>query len=433
MFFCLGSSCDNLMSYSVRDIFWPLKQTDVCLPTIFIENSSVTNNPVFTQGITGNRSAINFTSSLKQYFVIDYGYDFRNRSFTISLWLYYIKPADFYHMIFASCSQTNWTQCLGLYIVNDWAVFNFFDVPTVRTVSLNNNSWYHIAGIYDITTGNRSIYLNGIKNSEQNVTMYEGNITNITIGWASHMINSYLNGLMDRLSLINQAMSADEVLQEATLTAYYSFNTSIEQDSGPNRLHGSGYNVNLTNSSLGDHALRFSNNSNGSYFQAENFLLLGFSNYSFSISFWILPIQSERNSSVLFMSWSNGGCLPIIGLNSSGTINAQVENRSQEIVNIARFISFNYWALITLTYDTDNLTLYANDQLVQTISQVDYEGHGSPVTLTLGYSPTLIDCSSPHIIPGPFEGYIDEFRVYSRCLTSGEITAMYNAYPESGE
>ena len=421
------------MSYSVRDIFWPLKQTDVCLPTIFIENSTVTNNPVFTQGITGNRSAINFTSSLKQYFVIDYGYDFRNRSFTISLWLYYIKPADFYHMIFASCSQTNWVQCLGLYIVSDWAVFNFFDVPTVRTVSLNNNSWYHIAGIYDITTGNRSIYLNGIKNSEQNVTMYEGNTTNITIGWASHMSNSYLNGFIDRLSLINQAMSADEVLQEATLTAYYSFNTSIEQDSGPNRLHGSGYNVNLANSSLGDHALRFSNNSNGSYFQAENFLLLGFSNYNFSISFWILPIQSGRNSSVLFMSWSNGGCLPIIGLYSSGTINAQVENRSEEIVNIAGSISFDYWSLITLTYDTDNLTFYANNGLVQTISQVDYKGRGSPVTLTLGYSPTLIDCSSPHIIPGPFEGYIDEFRVYSRCLTSDEITAMYNANPESGE
>ena len=65
----------------------------------------------------------------------------------------------------------------------------------------------------------------------------------ITIGAAdrtgSGTASNFWTGLIDQLSYVSQAKNATEILDDATLVAYYSFDNGTNyRDSGPNRING---------------------------------------------------------------------------------------------------------------------------------------------------------------------------------------------------
>ncbi len=49
---------------------------------------------------------------------------------------------------------------------------------------------------------------------------------------------SYWTGYIDQVSYISMAKSAAEILIDATLVAYYSFDNGSFYDSGPNKING---------------------------------------------------------------------------------------------------------------------------------------------------------------------------------------------------
>jgi len=400
-----------------------LKESYTSYPITYIENFTVNNQPCFFQGIIGNRSAIQLSAGLLQYVTIGYLYNFANTNFSVTAWIYlYSSQSEM--TIFAQCDVHVVSECMFLRITSMKMQFGFFgpNSDTTGSTSLNTNSWYHVAFVYDYTSQTQIVYLNGLEDGRNTPRSYSGSPSNITIGRARQTTGTYFDGLIDRLSIVNQTMTADEVLEEATLSAYYSFNSSIGMDSGPNQINGSGYNVHLSFGS--PYYLQFSTQGINSYFEAKSFLLLGISSHSYSFSFWILLNQPQSGGSIIYITSEDSSCSPMLGFSEKGTIIAPNPNEgTQEIV--AAPLPTNTWIHIALTYEySQNLILYQNGLPIGSIKPSINATSESPVTLTLGYLDSQINCTNSSIVPGMIDGAIDEFRIYSRCLTGADIETL---------
>lgn len=134
--------------------------------------------------------------------------------------------------------------CLGLFIYYKTQYFDFLNIECRGTTIISINRWHHVAFVYDYPNRMQYVYLNGelecIGLSRSPLLVTE---SYITIG-AHHDPGpsgfQYLwNGLIDQLIYISHVKSAMEILDDATLVAYYQFNSvSMNLDSGPNKIDG---------------------------------------------------------------------------------------------------------------------------------------------------------------------------------------------------
>jgi hypothetical protein len=135
------------------------------------------------------------------------------------------------------------------------------------------------------------------------------------------------------------------------------------------------------------------------------------------LSFWIRTSLNHASGSIIYATSENDWCLPIFGFNQYGQIVAQSSD-GNILEIIGQELSINTWNHIALTYEYgQNLDLYQNGLLVDSIGPFNFAISGSPVTLTLGFLDHQANCYTQSIVPGPFDGAIDDFQVYSRYLT----------------
>jgi hypothetical protein len=407
------------------DIFWSLEGSTLTYPIAYLQNSTTDNQSCFVPGVMGESSAIILSADLKQYFTIDYPFNFQNTSFSVSAWIY-LNSNQTNMTVFGQCGNGSSSYCLQMYIQTQFIFFSWSSSTAGSDITsntrLNINRWYHLAFVCDSALITQTIYVDGLVDSILTQLGYQpSTLSNITIGRVLNSENTYFDGMIDRFSLINQIMTDDAVLTEASLAAYYSFDASIESDSGPNNISASSLNVHLE-SSIFNQSLSFSQSN--SYFQAERLLLLGDSYRSYSFTLWINPSIDHTNGSIIHTTSNNYWCLPMLGFNINGNIIAQSSNGSiQEIIGPQ--LSINTWAHIALTYDSNNnLTLYQNGTLVGTIGPFTYASSGLPVTVTIGYPVVEIGCRTQSLELGQFYGEIDDLRIYSRSLNNSDIVQI---------
>jgi hypothetical protein len=116
----------------------------------------------------------------------------------------------------------------------------------------------------------------------------------LTIGYTVPNGGGYFNGFIDQLSLVEWAKNATDILNDATLVAWYSFANNSYRDSGPNGINGIGVNTIFNNDTI------LLNNTK-SYFQSTGFVLLRIDNRTYSFSIWINPIQTN-GTSIIYLS-----------------------------------------------------------------------------------------------------------------------------------
>ena len=424
-FFCifLDPTCFTPLPFTSSDVIWSLKKNGTLYPTTYIENVVVSNYPCFVQGIIGERSAISLSANLQEYFTMAYLYDFRYISFSVSAWIY-LNSSQNEMTIFAQCGTNIASKCLSLGITNMIMTFGFFHADTNGSTTLQINYWHHVAFVYNYTSQTQIVYLDGVEDGRGTSMVYLGDPYNITIGRESESTGRYFDGLIDRISILNRAMTADEVLEEATLSAYYAFDNSITKDSGPNEIDGYGYNVNETSSG----GILFTSMPNASYFEAKSFLLLGNSQYEYSFSFWMNPARTHTSGSIIHISSENGWCLCVLGFSADGSIIAQ--NLYSESVTItASPPPTDVWTHITLTHSDDGFELFQNGTIFGEGGPLENTLNESPVALTLGYSDSQTNCSYGVIVPDYYSGLIAQFRIYSRNLKPAEIQTIMQSLP----
>ena len=235
--------------------------------------------------------------------------------------------------------------------------------------------------------------------------------------------------------------TACQILNDASLVAYYPFsNTDSFNDYSVNLCHGIASRTSIISTGQVGQAISFSSSS--SYFQAQCFPRTRNNDEAYSISMWINP-TSTVGGSVLHLStlWSgNGTCYDLLGLTASGNIVLQwIMSTSNVNRTQGPIISANTWTHIAVVYQWDKgIRLYLNGQLGGSSSNTAgftlYDINAAPLpwymtfgnTSPLG-SPAATNClSSSSIVPGAFSGAIDEFRLYNRELSFGELCVLSN-------
>lgn len=172
--------------------------------------------------------------------------------------------------------------------------------------TLSNNIWYHVAFVYDYSISVQSIYLNGVLEGNRSSNPYKDLTGAIIIGAISNGTKNYFSGYIDQVSLVTRAKTPEEILYDATLVCYYSFDFNSYTDSGPLSLNGLPINVTFAvgNGRI-NNAISFTSPS--SYFVINGFNKLGTVAAAYSISIWIKP-TSVNGGTIVHVSSCNYLC-----------------------------------------------------------------------------------------------------------------------------
>jgi hypothetical protein len=391
------------------------------------------NNPFYTNGYVGKSISFN---GVNQYIDTSSFFNFSNRSFTVEVWVNWL---DIYNYTFngifgqCSCDETCINQCLHLMIRDKLPYLGFYENDLKGHTIIPNNTWTHLTFIYNYNVlGQQEVYVNGLFDGRQVTKAYEGvkgdthiGITDISAGVKT---GGYFTGLIDQLSITFRAKTANEILEDATLCAYYSFDLGSLADQGPNGLNGATRNTESVKGRV-NQALQFS--SSIAYFQAPGFVALGISNKAFSITFWINPVQLGGRTIVYVSNSDNSWCLPFIGFNTNGVLVAQIKSdQSVIITTLGPTLQTNTWTHIATTYSLFNgQRIYINGLMYSSSAMnISYNANGQSNYITIG-TPSAFHllCNQGQIRSEQFHGSIDELRIYSRELTALDIRLLSNS------
>jgi hypothetical protein len=200
---------------------------------------------------------------------------------------------------------------------------------------------------------------------------------------------------------------------------------------GPNSVPSTASNYTLV-TGVNSQAISFMGSSS-SYFQASGFASFGITSQAFSIVLWVQPqalsgtlVQVSTNSS------GTGSCASFLGFSSNGSLVAQMKtNTSYATVLYPSLLPLTSFTLIVQTWSSTNgLRLYINSYLVGSTTATSYSATLNWVNYVTvgGCLSGCSNCTAPSgnsIVPGPFAGAVDSFRIYSRELTSSEVCTLF--------
>ena len=386
-------------------------------------NGTPINNASFSNStIAGYGSSLSFRSSMHQSVWIAQPFlPLFNRSWTFEAWIYLpnaINNSDY--AIVGQCESIATDKCLHLLIRNRKLFLGFLNDDLPGVTNLTVVRWHHVASTFDSVTRNRSLYLDGVLDARHlSTNSYQGAAGALTVGetyWA--YADKHFDGLIDQLSFTTRVKASQEILRDATLTLYFSFDNNSIHDQGPLNIGGSvAGNTSFVLGRRGQ-ALQIGD-VNDSYFIVQGLVLLGSDNQSYSFSIWIKPDVPQKASIIHMSSLSDGTgwCMPVIGLtNASQLIAASWSGTVVEIMGPT--VPGNSWTHVAISYSLNNgMRLYVNGSLSNTSAPFAFQGSGASNYLFVGSPRAGVDCRSLSGISGQYSGAVDELQVHSRELS----------------
>ena len=312
--------------------------------------------------------------------------------------------------------------------------FNLNDLAGVTTLAAS--TWYHVVFVYNHDTMQQIIYLNGVQDriSSSSAT-YQGQsgVTQLGVSQSQSSQSTYFNGYIDNVRVTTRAKSAAEILNAATLMAYYSFDLPNQLlDSGPNGLHGIQNNAALVTGRI-NQGMRFTGSN--SYFQAYGFYTLAWgvvSNRPFTIALWVNPSSIAGSTLVQVSSFQNSTFSPAYIMNligfwsSANTVNGQLVTQLYGWPSVVGpFLPLNTWTHVAFTFSpTRGNSQYVNGLLIGATGALSSSNVWNGILwLQIGHN----FCWSSQYIPcAGFQGSVDELYVYNRELSASEISALAN-------
>ena len=412
------------------DLFWSFDSTFNDATNIFIgiplnnvnfSSSSITGSGSSLSIIWGSQQGLSYSSPFL-YLV--------NQSWTFEVWIRLSATSNSTdYAIVTQCQSSSPLLCLHLLIRRSKVFLGFYSNDLTGSATLAASTWYHVAFVFDCFTRGRQIYLNGfIDSSDVSNTCYQGADTNLTVGFWPNPYSSSFNGLIDHLSFTTRAKTADEILDDASLTFYYSFDNQTTNDQGSLQIDA--VRVGATNFTSGrvGQALYISDTST-SYLRMQNLVLLGTLAHAYTISIWIKPHQIQKGAILHFSMESDGTgmwCLSLLGMSGSGTLYANSFYFSL-VTMTGPTLATNRWTHVVMTYSAANGgLLYINGTVFASASPYTYVTPGTTNYLFVGSSLASFWCASQAWVGGQFDGAVDEFRLYSRVLSAAEVLNLAN-------
>ena len=299
------------------------------------------------------------------------------------------------------------------------------------TYNVPFNSWKHFVWTYDGSTAR--LFVNGVKETVTTSGISNYPINGIWIGRSY----AYVGGLIDEVRIYNRALSAGEIQtlynvgavkytppNNLGLVGYWSFNegtSTVALDYSGNKNKGTLVNGPTWVNGKQGKALNFDGGNDRVVIGDPANNSLDFGSGSFSYGMWVNPASFIGNYD---MPWFKGG-------SSAGAPGYDFELGSGAwTVNIAdattiksnSFLSsgtLGTWTHIFAVVDrsTNRLVVYVNGKST---------GVGTDISTLGSMSGTYSATISSNGASYPFNGLIDEVRIYNRALSAGEIQTLYN-------
>ncbi|CAF1519810.1 unnamed protein product, partial [Didymodactylos carnosus] len=119
-------------------------------------------------------------------------------------------------------------------------------------------------------------------------------------------------------------------------------------------------------------------------------------------------------------------CIPLIGLSSLGRIVTQAWSGVAAGI-LGPSMSVNLWTHIVQTFSvTNGITMYINGTYYNSTKTFSYSASGKKDTIILANYISGVSCSAGQVVAGQYYGAIDEFRLYSRELTTTDVYELAN-------
>ncbi|UJR14432.1 hypothetical protein I4U23_001429 [Adineta vaga] len=421
--FCVPSICPTFLPTDLSLIAFWLFNGDVT-DSMNNYNGISMGSSIFVSGYLGQAKKFAMNTYVKIPYI-----NFEQQDFTVELWFYLTNAITTNMTLFSECANTSLVdQCFYFGITSNETVYmNVGEDDIYGTTTVDIKIWHHIAFISDYYRRQQFIYLNGLLekiNAFQATTapFHLGLSGNAAIGSIA-MLNRYFIGNIDHVSVTLRAKTSNEIMNDATFVAYYSFDCGSTFDSGPNLLHGNASDYTIVSGRIND-ALQL--NSANSYFQAYGFKALTSLIQPYSFSLWIKP--QNLSGTLIHLSTEatgTGSCLSTLGFLPNGALIAIGPN---SLFSVGYNVTKNTWTHVVLTFSpATGIRLYLNKTMYSS-SIVSVSGTlGSTAYLTLGSrlsGPS--SCASPYLIQKAFLGTIDEVRVYSRLLDGSDVCMLYS-------
>lgn len=191
-----------------------------------------------------------------------------------------------------------------------FVVRNESDVDTeAMSDIITINDWYFVVGVYDLSSNNVSIYIDGSKKDETNMigNMKDYSTETITIGQNS-ATDGRLNGSIDEVLVYNRSLSASEI---ALLYANYTLLSSGPKRTGTPSTDGLVLDINfddysvVDNSGSGNHG----NNTNVTFGEVEADIFALIDDVDYVVSSTIFEIiNADYSLSEITLNYDSGTC-----------------------------------------------------------------------------------------------------------------------------
>jgi len=367
--------------------------------------------------------------------------------FTLSVWFKTSSAGG--HKILsledAQTGQGSSSSDRALYIGTDgklyFLIWNGSAQTIVSTGTVTDNKWHFASVTYN--AGNSTLYMDGAvvgskSATAQTYTGYWRLGSYLSPGVWPNAANGYFQGALDDVRIYNRALSAQEVallyaagqaqIAPANTTtlangliAYWPLDgsttnwaTNKTSDVGTSGATGAFVSMSTSTSphtgKIGG-ALYF----NGSGQRITATALSGESSTALTYSEWIKsPAPGVGATGVAFVrSWSPWNHLSPSG--SGGDLTVDTTAGVTDLGSTGVSINDGKWHLLTGTWDGTTMRLY-----IDGVFNVSAAKSGT--LLTGGQNPIIGNSSD---LVHPFNGYLDDIRVYNRALSAQEVAQLY--------
>ncbi len=413
--------------------------------------TSTAQNSGWTTGKHG--SALAFDGS-DDYVEVPDSTSLEPNYFTISAWIYsQTAGADVNQQTIVSKGDNPWSYYLtvGAQKVNLWHQGPGTWLTGRSTVPLNQ--WIHVAGTWDGIT--RKVWLNGVEDgliSDTAATSYGAHV--LRIGWRSDGAHNKFNGLIDDVKIYNYARSPAQIQEDynAGLAAHFGPKTNCAEDPGSciteglvgywdfeegegiivNDQSGNSNNGTSTNgpkwataSDLpsdafvsGKGAMDFDGTDD--YVDMGDVLDFGQSD-DFTISAWVKT--TNTNGYVVQKINSAASIYYYFGVFSSKLrVKLKDVNANNPEMNSTNIVNDGKWHHVVSVRDAgNNLYLYI-DGMSDRAPVVDTTNS----TLANDGAFEIGQRSNGGAGKVPFDGLVDDVRIYNRALSVEEVRYLYN-------
>lgn len=192
-------------------------------------NDGTLHGPIWIdEGRVGGAYSFDGGSDFIELPLLNFFDDLSSNDFTISLWAY-SKEIDADHRMLVEGGKNNKNFALIFQMGSEihFGVCENGVKRAVRSDTLSNDIWYHVAGVWYASEKSLELYVNGMLCPEVGYRNYASGVQqgfDLGHGTAS---SRFWNGFMDELQLFDRALSADQIDQIYRANKDEPYNNSV--------------------------------------------------------------------------------------------------------------------------------------------------------------------------------------------------------------